>query len=109
MSEQRRFPRKQINVEFRVREVARIGRLSFDTVDLSVGGAFLESEVLFEEGEPLELELQIPGTASTLRARARVAWIRRIDPDGATGMGVQFEEMSAADRQEIERLLARVP
>lgn len=107
-SDQRRFPRKQIAVEIRVNGSPAFGQLSFDSADLSMGGAFLQSEVLYDEGELLDMELSIPG-GQPLRTRARIAWVRRIDPDGAAGMGVQFEELAEADRRRLERFLAHLP
>jgi uncharacterized protein (TIGR02266 family) len=107
-SDQRRFPRKTIQVQIRVNGSPAFGQLVFDSADLSLGGAFLQSEVLYDEGEPLELELRLPWTDG-IRARARIAWVRRIDPDGAAGMGVQFDDLDPGDRQRLERFLARLP
>jgi uncharacterized protein (TIGR02266 family) len=107
-SDQRRFARKQVAVEIRVDGSPAFGHLSFDSGDISVGGAFLQSEVLYDEGEVLDLELRLPAGAP-LRTRARIAWVRRVDPDGAAGMGVQFEDLAPAERQRLERFLARLP
>jgi c-di-GMP-binding flagellar brake protein YcgR len=75
--------------------------IRLDTTDLSEGGAFLRSDLLFEVGETLSLEIPLaPG--ETLAAHGRVAWVTR-GGDGNTpaGMGIEFEELSAQDRRRL--------
>ncbi len=99
----RRHARRRIAVEVRAKDRFGLGHLFFDSLDLSEGGAFLRSDVLFEDGEGLELELAVGGRA--IHAPARVAWVRRVPGDEA-GMGVEFVELSAEDREAIASFLA---
>jgi Tfp pilus assembly protein PilZ len=81
--------------------------IRLDTTDLSEGGAFLRSDLLFEVGETLSLEIPLaPG--ETLAAHGRVAWVTR-GGDGRTpaGMGIEFEELSAQDRRRLTQGLRR--
>lgn len=81
--------------------------IRLDTTDLSEGGAFLRSDLLFEVGETLSLEIPLaPG--ETLAAHGRVAWVTR-GGDGRTpaGMGIEFEELSAQDRRRLAQGLRR--
>jgi Tfp pilus assembly protein PilZ len=81
--------------------------IRLDTTDLSEGGAFLRSDLLFEVGETLSLEIPLaPG--ETLAAHGRVAWVTR-GGDGNTpaGMGIEFEELSAQDRRRLTQGLRR--
>lgn len=86
------------------------GTIRFDTRDLSVGGAFLRSDLLFEVGEELDVEFQLPG-GGTVRARARVAHVARDHVDGvaqtAAGMGISFSNLSERDREAVRAYLAR--
>jgi Tfp pilus assembly protein PilZ len=82
--------------------------IRLDTTDLSEGGAFLRSDLLFEVGETLSLEIPLaPG--ETLAAHGRVAWVTR-GGDGNTpaGMGIEFEKLSAQDRRRLTQGLRRM-
>jgi c-di-GMP-binding flagellar brake protein YcgR len=83
------------------------GTIRFDTRDLSVGGAFLRSDLLFEVGEELDVEFQVPG-AHTVRARGRVVRVSR-EPAGdvAAGMGIAFSNLSERDRDTVRAFLGR--
>ncbi len=99
MPEQRRHPRRPVAVRFSCRDEAASGQLSFDSGDISVGGAFLKSEVLLEQGDELSLEFDLPPGGRAVRARASVAWVRRFPKPGEdAGMGVKFLDLSEADR-----------
>jgi uncharacterized protein (TIGR02266 family) len=80
------------------------GSIRFDARDLSLGGVFLRSDLLFEVGEELALEFKIPGGAP-IRARARVV---RVASDAQNaGMGISFSQMSDEDRAAVRTFLAR--
>jgi len=104
--EQRSSPRVRVDVDFKAREGTGGGTLQFRAADLSLGGAFLRSALLLEEGETLALEFRLPGSHRLLRATARVAWVRRF-PTGEqpAGMGMEFLSMSAEDREVLGRHL----
>jgi c-di-GMP-binding flagellar brake protein YcgR len=81
------------------------GTIRFDTRDLSLGGAFLRSDLLFEVGEELSIELEIAAEAP-LCTRARVV---RVDADhAAPGMGIAFADLSEHDREAVRTWLARL-
>jgi hypothetical protein len=75
--------------------------LQLDMRDLSLGGAFLRSSLLFEVGEVLTIEFDLPG-GRTICARARVVHVSR-DPEPksgrGSGMGIEFIALAEADRQ----------
>ena len=80
------------------------GTIRFDTRDLSLGGAFLRSDLLLEVGELLELELPMPD-APSLKMRATVV---RVDQSPTRpGMGIAFSELSERDRDVVSAFLAR--
>lgn len=105
-TEHRRSQRARLAVDFRGKAQSGAGTLLFEGADLSVGGTFLQSDILLEQGETLQLEFRVPGMARLLRAQARIAWVRRFPKDGeAAGMGVQFLAMSEEDSRALSEYL----
>ena len=105
MSEFRRHTRKPVDVEFKSDDSSGFGALYFDSGDISLGGAFLISDLLLEESEELTLELDLP-TRGTVKILARVMWVRLFPKDAEpAGMGVQFVNLSEADREALAKLI----
>lgn len=72
-----------------------------DTTDLSEGGLFLRSDLLFEVGEDLTLEIPL-GDGKTTIAAGRVAWVTRgTGKKSSAGMGIEFARLSAHDRRAL--------
>jgi Tfp pilus assembly protein PilZ len=106
-ADQRRFERKSLSVQFHARDAQGVGQLVFESADLSSGGTFLKSDLLFEQGEVLSLEFPVL-EGRLLRAQARVAWVRRFpQPRESAGMGVEFTAMEEQDREALEAFLRR--
>ena len=80
------------------------------TTDLSEGGLFLRSDILFEVGEDLSIEIPV-GPGKVTVAHGRVAWVTRGSGKKATaGMGIEFARLSSHDRRALaESLRALVP
>ena len=97
----RRFRRKPVHVEVRIRDEMGAGEISFDTADISVGGAFLKSELLLELDEMLAIEIPIPGGLPLLLKARVVRAVRTEQP----GMGIQFVEVTAVTRDALQKLL----
>jgi Tfp pilus assembly protein PilZ len=99
----RRHPRYQLEVPVQVSDANnRVGgRLLFDTQDLSLGGAFIRSDLLFEVGEELGLAFTLP-TGAAVEARGRVVRVVRDSGDDVSpGMGIQFVQLSEGDKRAI--------
>jgi len=96
-----------VKVEFVCHDESGMGELLFDSADLSPGGAFLVSEVLFEQGDVLALAFVLP-TGSTICCESKVAWVRRFPGEGqAPGMGVEFVGLAERDRRALEAFVER--
>jgi c-di-GMP-binding flagellar brake protein YcgR len=75
------------------------------TTDLSEGGLFLRSDLLFEVGEDLSIEIPLGGGKVAV-ARGRVAWVTRgSDKKATAGMGIEFARLSAEDRRALAESL----
>jgi hypothetical protein len=90
------------------------GGIRFASADVSGGGAFLRSDLLFEIGEVLTVEFDLP-SGRHVRTRGRVVRVTRggqgrlgeASRDRHPGMGVEFIDLSAEDRAAIEERLAQ--
>ncbi len=82
------------------------GQIEFDTQDVSVGGAFIRSDLLFEIGEHLGLSISLP-SGRQIRAVGRVVRVARDtgDDGAAPGMGIQFVSLSDEDREALQALV----
>lgn len=83
------------------------GGIRFDSADVSGGGAFLRSDMLFEVGELLVLQFSLPD-GRTIRARGLVVRSTRqadASKNRFAGMGVEFIDLPTEDRDAIEAQL----
>jgi hypothetical protein len=79
-------------------------------IDIGFAGVFVERKEPLPVDEPLEIRFLWPGSEIPFQARCRVAWWH---PEGAPlsskslppGAGLQFTEMSEADRERLRALL----
>ena len=106
--EQRVHPRRLAELPVLVQELGeRVrGAIQFDTRDVSLGGAFLRSDLLFEVGEELELEFQLPDGGRTIRTRGRVVHVQR-EPIDSAGMGIAFAGLDEGERAAVRAYLAQ--
>jgi uncharacterized protein (TIGR02266 family) len=80
------------------------------SVNLSVGGLFLESEKLLEEGTPLVLHFELPDSRH-IHCHARVAWVN--DPRHPncdhlpSGMGIQFVDLRPEDMEALREFVRK--
>ncbi len=99
----RRYQRKNALVPVVVRAAGNKVQagVRLDTDDLSEGGLFLRSDLLFEVGEDLSIEIPV-GDGKVAVARGRVAWVTRGSGNKASaGMGIEFARLSEDDRRAL--------
>jgi uncharacterized protein (TIGR02266 family) len=92
---------KAVRVDLRVPVALETGgeRLTATSVNLSLGGMFVESARLHAPGTEMLLEFTLPADhALAVLVRAKVAWLNRpearIKRDLPVGMGVEFTKMA---------------
>jgi hypothetical protein len=102
----RRFDRRRAVFAVTVRTATgkAEGAIHLDSADLSEGGAFLRSELLFEVGETLELEIPMP-SGVVVKATGRVA--RVATAETPPGMGIEFIQLTPDDRRALVAALIR--
>ena len=106
----RRYDRKNALIPVVVRAAGNKVQagVRLDTTDLSEGGLFLRSDLLFEVGEDLSIEIPL-GQGKVTVARGRVAWVTRGSGKKATaGMGIEFAKLSAHDRRALAENLRAI-
>ena len=102
----RKYPRTELEVPVMVSDAAKKVRkpIRFSSADVSGGGAFLRSDLLFEVGEVLHLEFDLPG-GHHIGTDGRVVRVSRGgQKDKYAGMGLEFVDLSPDDRAAIARL-----
>lgn len=79
------------------------------TIDLGLAGVFVERSEPLPAGEPVVVSFGIPGYETPLTARCRVAWWHAGKPLASKslppGIGLQFVELSEADRKRVRELV----
>ena len=103
---------QQLRIPFvrRVSLVSPARREDAFMIDIGLAGAFVERALPLPLDELLEISFAWPGSEIPFSARCRVAWWH---PEGAPlsskslppGAGLQFVEMSGADRERLRALL----
>jgi uncharacterized protein (TIGR02266 family) len=75
--------------------------------NLSRGGLFVPSTEPLPVGTQLQLELTVPGDATTTVLEGEVRWVRQFDADeGPAGMGVKFRDVDSALGRRIDLLVS---
>jgi uncharacterized protein (TIGR02266 family) len=83
--------------------------LSDYSINISSGGAFIETNRILPEGTVLTIRFNLPNTTGVIYTHARVAWVN--DPDNIKksslppGMGLQFLTLSMENIHAIRTYL----
>jgi uncharacterized protein (TIGR02266 family) len=80
------------------------------TQDISSGGLFIATSVIYHVGDRLRVRFSLPGQTEPITAEAEVRWVR--DPramktDSPEGIGLRFVELPAEAKTEISEFLSR--
>lgn len=104
---------KNVRVNVRVPVALESGgtRSSATSVNVSLGGIFIEMSRLFQPGTEMLLEFALPGTTPVpMLVRGKVAWLNRpeakIKRDLPVGMGVEFTKMAPEAQNALGLFLA---
>lgn len=80
---------------------------SAQSLNISRGGVFLQTEYLLPPGRAVQLTFNLPD-GPRVSAQGRVVWTRASgDPRGPAGMGIQFETLAPEVLHVIEDLLRK--
>src|SRR5262245_25789449 len=77
------------------------------SVNLSVGGVFVESERVLNPGAQVEMRVNLRDGGTPLETRGEVVWVRPQDDETArAGMAVRFLALDEMSARRIARLVA---
>ena len=104
--EQRFFERASASFEIMCRRAGSLWYIwrGVAVTDFSAGGRGFDAEELFEEGEPLDIQIRLPSARASLLLRARVVRCRPL-PSKACRCAVEFIEMTSDQQAEIDGLV----
>jgi hypothetical protein len=78
--------------------------LEFEATDVRPGGAFLPSELMFDQGSPLVVSMTLPGVGERVLRAEVVAVDLSGRSYGRPGMGIAFRGLAAAERKALRTL-----
>lgn len=111
--EQRSFGRAAISLNVRLTEESSDIGIDFGASNLSEGGIFVKSSLLWEPGQIFRISFVLPGAEKEINVRGVVA---RSDDKyslfaerdlSVPGMGIKFLDLSAEDRQMIKEFVSK--
>ncbi len=84
------------------------GDIVFDVKDISEGGAFIYSDILFEVGEKICLAFELPLTHQKITTEALILRSEKNEGTGRkAGMAVRFTTLTAADSAAISSYILK--
>ncbi len=105
METKRKFDRVDCKVKVFVGAEVVAGRIFFDAQDISVGGLYLTSDFILEEGDLVKVAFQLPTDKEPFVLSGLVQWTNLgQDPENPkkAGMGLKFVDASDADRKRLQ-------
>ena len=77
--------------------------------DIGQGGIFVATHQVMPMDSVIEVEFSIPGRPEPIRAEGKVRWVREYNDlsDAEPGMGIQFQGLPGADREQIQAFVGR--
>lgn len=99
-SERRRFLRIPVKIRMLIKEEEGMGELYFMSKNLSLGGAFLVSDLLLEKGTRVYLEFTLPNRSILIIVKGEIVWTKDEVEEGASGgMGVRFLNLDSESKR----------
>ena len=112
---QRVFGRAPISLKISISEdTADDISIKFDTANLSEGGIFVKSALLWEPGQVFNLSFTLPGTEKEIHVKGVVARsddkysIFTEKDSSIPGMGIKFVDLSDEDRLIIKDFISQL-
>lgn len=109
--ERRGFLRKPLKVIVRLTGEVGEGVMHFASADVSEGGVFIESDLLFEMGDIVKVEFSLPGETESIKVKGRVVRINKEKvekgDDLTAGMGLRFIDLDNKSEEKIKRYFSQ--
>ena len=107
------FGDPRVNVRFAVYYGERKEKLMSDySVNMSLGGIFIESERILPTDTSLVVEFKLPAYEKPIRCKSRVAWTNEPDNPKTSalpkGMGLQFVDLTLEEVHVVRTFIEEV-
>lgn len=101
--ERRKSPRAEFLVRINYRTVDAL--FTEFASNINEGGIFVETETPQPVGTTVELEFKLPGADQPVEVAGLVVRTEPGGPEEPSGMGIEFETLSAEVRQQIDEIV----
>jgi uncharacterized protein (TIGR02266 family) len=75
------------------------------TRDINEGGVFIETDKPHDTGTEVSMQFHLPGSGEVLQTTGRVVRVSTGHANSPAGMGIEFDELTAADRRKIDGIV----
>jgi uncharacterized protein (TIGR02266 family) len=75
------------------------------TRDINAGGLFIETEKPPQPGTEVSMQFHLPGSEEALSTLGRVVRVAPGAVGSPSGVGIEFDELTAQDRVKIDRIV----
>src|SRR5215475_4173806 len=100
-------PRVQLDTTVRMQTGELGAAFEARSVNLSVGGVYVESERVLDPGAQVEMKVNLRDGGSPLEARGEVVWVKSQEDESAkAGMALRFLALDEMSARRIARLVA---
>src|SRR5262252_9025920 len=99
-------PRVQLDTTVRMQTGELGAAFEARSVNLSVGGVYVESERVLDPGAQVEMKVNLHDGGSPLEARGEVVWVKSQDESAKAGMALRFLALDEMSARRIARLVA---
>jgi uncharacterized protein (TIGR02266 family) len=110
-SERRRYQRVPLSLLIQYRFDNLDDFLAEYSTDISIGGMFIRTEEIREEGSLIYLQFYLKDGSKLIEGLGKVVRVNRPDPDGknkgSCGMGIEFVNFDQNSMQLIEQIVDR--
>ena len=80
------------------------------TVNISLGGLCLYSDILYPLGSQLFCAISVPGRAAPIEVVGTIVWFQKVDRDvHGYKLGVEFADLSPEDKASLQKLFNQPP
>jgi len=111
--ENRNFTRTPVSMNIRLSESGDDMSIKFDISNLSEGGVFVKSSILWEPDQEFDLSFTLPGQDKEIKAKGKVVrsddkysiFLSQETDSSIPGMGIKFIEISEEDTALIKEFI----
>jgi len=107
-SERRKFIRVPVRIRMLIKEEEGTGELYFMSKNLSLGGAFLVSDLLLEIGTRIYLEFTLPHHPPLIIVKGEIVWAKdEVEEEVSGGMGVRFLNLDNESKKYLKEFIGK--